>query len=98
MGDRIYTYQQKLEIIQIERLHDLITSSHRDYKAMKIAFRSLCRLVDGDPNQPSHVKPVNYFLNSVWYKDRVHLDVILDWLAVVHTVIDQSSSKGITRM
>ena len=97
MGDRIYTYQQKLEIIQIERLHDLITSPRRDYKAMKIAFRSLCRLVDGDPLQPKSAKSKNYFRDSVWYKDRVHLDVILDWLAVIHTVIDRSSSPGIRR-
>lgn len=97
MGDRIYTYQQKLEIIQIERLQELITSPHKDYKSMKIAFRSLCRLVDGDPNQPKHVKPRIYFRDSVWFKDRVHLDDILDWLATIHTVIDRSSSPGIRR-
>lgn len=97
MGDRIYTYQQKLEIIQIERLHELITSPYKDYKSMKITFRSLCRLVDGDPNQPKSAKPRRYFRDSVWFKDRVHLDDILDWLAVIHTNIDRSTSPGIRR-
>lgn len=97
MPDRIYTFQQRLEIIHIERLTDLITSPRRDYRTMNVSFRALCLIVEADPNQPEADKSTNYFDGLEFFDDRIHLDFILVWLARIHQNIERAAKKNLPR-